>query len=212
MNRALKTFIAAARVSSFSIAGSTLGLTQSAVSSQMKKLEEDLNCRLFDRLGKAVALSARGRELLPTAQEIVRLYESMKGQSADADIAGRLDLGAITTVQMGLLPEALRAFRQQFAAVEVNVVPGTSVQLLSHIDARELDFAVMIKPSLKLPKDLRWTPLLKEIMSPLRPAGSRNSLSTSCSEPIHSSATTVAPMAGRWSTASSSATASRSTT
>lgn len=162
MNKALKTFIAAAKVSSFSIAGSTLGLTQSAVSSQMKKLEEDLNCQLFDRMGKAVALSTRGRELLPTAQEIVRLYDSMKGQSADADIAGRLDLGAITTVQMGLLPEALRMFRQQFAGVEVNVVPGTSVQLLSQIDARELDFAVMIKPSLKLPKDLRWTPLLKE--------------------------------------------------
>ncbi|MFM9437357.1 DNA-binding transcriptional LysR family regulator [Janthinobacterium sp. CG_23.3] len=162
MNRVLKTFIAAAKASSFSIAGSTLGLTQPAISSQMKKLEEDLNCQLFDRMGKAVVLSARGRQLLPTAQEIVRLYDTMKGQSTDADVAGRLDLGAITTVQMGLLPEALWMFRQQFAGVEVNVVPGTSVQLLSQIDARELDFAVMIKPSLKLPKDLRWTPLLKE--------------------------------------------------
>lgn len=161
MIRILKTFIAAAKTSSFSLAGSKLGLTQSAVSSQIKRLEEDLNCQLFDRTGKAVQLSARGHELLPITEEIVRLYGTMKGLSQEAK-SGRISLGAITTVQMGLLPEALRIFRQEYAGVDVNVIPGTSVQLLSLIDARELDMAVMIKPSLKLPKDLRWKTLLKE--------------------------------------------------
>jgi len=162
MIRYLKTFIVAGKTSSFSLTGSTLGLTQSAVSTQIQRLEDDLNCRLFERLGKSVVLSARGKELLPIAQEILRLYGSLKGQPEGTETSGTIEIGAISTVQLGLLPDALHFFKMRFPHVEVNVIPGTSVSLLSLIDARDLEIAVMIKPTLKLTKDLLWTTLLRE--------------------------------------------------
>src|SRR5690606_32883558 len=151
--------------------GARLGLSQSAVSAQIKKLEQELNCELFERVGKAVALSARGRELLPVAQEILRLYESMKGQSETEAVSGRINFGAISTAQLDLLPDALLGFRARFPHIEINVVPGTSIQFLSLIDAQELDIAMMIKPTLKIPKTLRWTPLLREPYVVVAPPG-----------------------------------------
>jgi len=171
MIRFLRTFSTAARYASFSGAGARLGLSQSAVSAQIKKLEQELNCELFERVGKAVALSPRGRELLPVAQEILRLYESMKGQPETEAVSGRINFGAISTAQLDLLPDALLGFRARFPHIEINIVPGTSIQFLSLIDAQELDIAMMIKPTLKIPKTLRWTPLLREAYVAVAPPG-----------------------------------------
>lgn len=162
MIRYLKTFIAAARLDSFSAAGAQLGLTQAAVSMQIQRLEQELNCKLFERIGKTVTISAHGRQLLVTAEQIVALFNSMKGQTDVAQARGRIDIGAISTVQQGLLPKALTAFRRQFPKVEVNIVPGTSVQLMSLIDSNDLSLAVMIRPTLRITKGLKWTPLLSE--------------------------------------------------
>ena len=170
MTRYLKTFLIAAQTSSFSAAGAYLGLTQSAVSTQIKKLEQALDCELFERKGKAVVLSPRGKELVPVAQEILGLFESMKGQST-TQARGKIEIGAISTVQLGLLPDALSRFRQQFPQIEVHIIPGTSVQLMSLIDAQELDIAVMIKPSLRMPKGLSWTTLLRESYAAIAPVG-----------------------------------------
>lgn len=162
MIRYLKTFIAAARLDSFSAAGAQLGLTQAAVSMQIQRLEQELNCKLFERIGKTVTISAHGKQLLVTAEQIVALFNSMKGQTDAAQARGRIDIGAISTVQQGLLPKALTAFRRQFPKVEVNIVPGTSVQLMSLIDSNDLSLAVMIRPTLRITKGLKWTPLLSE--------------------------------------------------
>ncbi len=162
MIRYLKTFIAAAQAASFSIAGARLGLTQSAVSMQIKRLEDELNCELFTRVGKSVTVSDHGKQLLRTSEEIIRLFESMKGQTEVAVTRGKIDIGAISTVQLGLLPEALANFRKKLPLVEVNVVPGTSVQLMSQIDSNDLSLAIMIRPNLKMTKGLKWTTMLRE--------------------------------------------------
>mgnify|MGYP001027914710 CR=1 FL=1 len=170
--RYLQTFVAAARDSSFSAAGSRLGLTQSAVSTQIKRLEEDLGCLLFERAGKSVRLSARGRQLLPEAEHIVQRYQAMRGASRQpAPMA--IALGAISTAQTGLLPGALRRFRQSLPAVHVNVVPGMSSQLLAQVDEQELDLAVLIKPNLNLPRHLKWTALMRERYVGIAPRGTR---------------------------------------
>lgn len=162
MIRYLKTFIAAARLGSFSSAGAQLGLTQSAVSMQIQRLENELNCELFKRIGKTVIVSDHGKQLLSTAEQVIDLFESMKGQTELSVARGKIDIGAISTVQLGLLPTALGEFRQQFPLVELNVVPGTSVQLMSLIDSNDLSLAVMIKPSIRITKGLKWTSLLRE--------------------------------------------------
>jgi len=170
--RYLQTFIAAARSSSFSAAGAQLGLTQSAVSTQIKRLEEDLGCQLFERAGKSVRLSERGRQLLPEAEHIVERYREMRGAgSRPAPVAA--SIGAISTAQLGLLPGALRRFRQAYPSVHVNVVPGMSAQLLVQVDEEELDLAVLIKPNLNLPRHLKWIALMRERYVGIAPRDAR---------------------------------------
>src|SRR5450830_1379800 len=173
MIRYLKTFIAAAQLGSFSTAGARLGLTQSAVSMQIRRLEDELNCELFTRVGKSVTVSDHGKQLLRTSEEIVRLFESMKGQTDVASTRGKIDIGAISTVQLGLLPAALAYFRHELPLVEVNVVPGTSVQLMSQFDSNDLSLAVMIRPALKLNRGLRWTAVISETYVAIAPLATR---------------------------------------
>ena len=161
MLRYFKTFLVAAETGSFSAAGTRLGLTQSAVSTQIRRLEEDLGCTLFDRSGKSVALSDEGRQMLDDAARIVGIYESMKGARAQRDMAP-LDLGAVSTVQSSLLPQAMQRFRVAHPDTHVNIVPGMSTQLLTQVDARELDIAVLVKPRLGIPPELKWVPLIHE--------------------------------------------------
>ncbi|MFJ5382347.1 LysR family transcriptional regulator [Cupriavidus sp. CER94] len=177
MLRYFKTFLVAAETGSFSAAGTRLGLTQSAVSTQIRRLEEDLGCTLFDRSGKSVALSDEGRQMLDDAARIVGLYESMKGARAQRDMAP-LDLGAVSTVQSSLLPQAMQRFRVAHPDTHVNIVPGMSTQLLTQVDARELDIAVLVKPRLGIPPELKWVPLIRERFVAVAPPDAPDHLKT----------------------------------
>ncbi|KWR91400.1 LysR family transcriptional regulator [Cupriavidus sp. IDO] len=171
MIRYFRTFLVAAETGSFSAAGARLALTQSAVSTQIRRLEEDLGCSLFDRSGKSVTLSEAGRRLLPDAQRFIELYEAMKGTAGAPADAAPLDLGAVSTVQATLLPVAMQRFRADFPDTHVNIVPGMSTQLLTQVDARELDIAVLVKPRLGFPPELKWVPLLHERFVAIGPVG-----------------------------------------
>lgn len=170
MIRYLRTFLVAAETSCFSTAGVRLGLTQSAVSLQIRRLEDDLGCQLFERTGKSVTLSGAGRGMVADAARILELYQGMGGKHQALAGSGSIDLGVISTVQSTLLPKALYRFRERYPAMHVNVVPGMSVQLLTQIDTQELDLGVMIKPRLGIPDDLRWVPVMRERYIGIAPA------------------------------------------
>ncbi|QLC73004.1 LysR family transcriptional regulator [Pseudomonas sp. LPB0260] len=162
MLRELKTFLMVARHGTFAAAGQHIGLTQSAVSAQMRVLEQHLGVRLFDRSGRAAVLNAAGRHALPLAEQILALYAQMALPTALAQWQGELRVGAIATVQTGLLPEALPRFRAAAPRVELKLVPGVSLQLLSQVDAGELDLALLIRPPFELPKELLQVSLARE--------------------------------------------------
>nr|WP_312509129.1 LysR family transcriptional regulator [Pseudomonas luteola] len=170
MLRELKTFIAVARHGTFSAAGQQVGLTQSAVSAQMRQLERDLGVRLFDRTGRAALLNASGQQALPLAEQILSLYEQMAAPTDVAHWQGELKIGAIATVQTGVLPEALMRFRQDAPQVDLKLIPGVSLQLLGRVDAGEIDLALLIKPPFALPKELDEIPLAQEPFVLITPA------------------------------------------
>src|ERR1700761_1214077 len=175
MIRNLRTFVVAAETESFSAAGNRLGLTQSAVSTQIRRLEEELGYTLFDRTGKSVTLSSEGREVLEQAARILESFEGLK-QKQGGTARGAINLGGITTVQHSFLPKALLRFRHEQAMAQINIVPGTSIQLLTRVDSHDLDVAVMIKPRLGLPADLKWIPLMQERYVGVAPKGSSTDL------------------------------------
>ncbi|CAB3705497.1 LysR family transcriptional regulator [Achromobacter pestifer] len=162
MIKEFKTFIAVARDGTFTGAGVHLGLTQSAVSAQIKRLEEYLGVELFDRGARAAVLNVHGREMLTQAEELVAMAERMVTTAGAGQVSGSLRIGAIASVQQDLLVDALGRFRAVYPEVRVRIVPGVSLSLLGQVDAGEVDMAVLIRPPFTLPPELGWHRLLNE--------------------------------------------------
>lgn len=154
MLRELKTFLAVAQHGTFAAAGLHVGLTQSAVSAQIRNLEQTLGVRLFDRTGRQAILNPAGQRAVPMAQEMLATFSRMAISEDASEFRGELRIGAVATAQTGLLPQALLRLRQQAPGVEPKLVPGVSLNLLSQVDAGEVDLAIMIKPPFELPKEL----------------------------------------------------------
>ncbi|NMK47173.1 LysR family transcriptional regulator [Achromobacter sp. Bel] len=162
MIKEFKTFIAVARDGTFTGAGAHLGLTQSAVSAQIKRLEEYLGVALFDRGARAAVLNGPGREMLAQAEELVAMAERMVTTAGAGHVSGSLRIGAIASVQQDLLVRAVGRFRAVYPDVRVRIVPGVSLSLLGQVDAGEVDMAVLIRPPFTLPPELGWHRLLNE--------------------------------------------------
>ncbi len=146
--RQLRSFVMIAQMSSFTAAARKLYLTQSALSHQIKALEEQLGAELFERSGKQVRLTVAGQALLPIANDVLaKLGEAMavvgetKGEGR-----GRLRLGAAATVCEYLLPPVLREFRKRFPQHQLSVEPADTTPLVEHLLADQLDFAIVILP------------------------------------------------------------------
>lgn len=171
--RVLRTFLAVAAEGSFTAAAQRVALTQAAVGLQMRSLEDDLKRKLFTRRGRLVTLNEQGRALVPMATQIVALYEQARhGTRADAPLAGTVQFGSVVSALSQLLRATLE-LKRRHPAVDLHVVSGKSSQLISQVENRELDAAVVVhNPALNRPT-LVWTPLYAEPMVLLTPATSR---------------------------------------
>ncbi len=165
--------MAVARHGTFAAAGEHLGLTQSAVSSQIKRLEASLGFELFDRTGRSATLNAAGGMTLARAEEIVALFAKLGELPDDGRVQGLLRIGAIASVQSTLLTRALVRFRQQFPQLRLRIVPGVSMHLMDQLDAGEIDASIMIRPPVGLLPELTWQPLIREPFVLAVPASTR---------------------------------------
>lgn len=166
----LRTFIAVTRHGTFAAAGERLGLTQSAVSSQIKRLEESLGFALFDRTRRAATLNAAGATTLARAEELLALFAKLGDLPDDGSDGGLLRIGAIASVQSSLLPRALVPLRQKYPTLRLSLVPGVSMHLMDQLDAGEIDMAITIRPPFGLLPELSWQTLVHEPFMLLVPA------------------------------------------
>jgi DNA-binding transcriptional LysR family regulator len=158
----LRTFIAVCRHGTFAAAGDSIGLTQSAVSSQIKRLEESLGFELFDRTARSAVLNAAGETTLKRAEEICALYAKLGDVPDDISTNVLLRVGAIASVQSTLLARALQKLRQGFPLVRVHVSPGVSMRLMDELDAGKIDAALIIRPPFGVLPELTWHALVHE--------------------------------------------------
>lgn len=158
----LRTFIAVCRHGTFAAAGERIGLTQSAVSSQVKRLEEALGFELFERTGRSATLNAAGQTTLARAEEICALYAKLGELPDDAASGGLLLIGAIASAQSTLVARALARLRKQQPQLRVHVSPGVSMRLMDELDAGTIDAAVIIRPPFGILPELAWQPLVQE--------------------------------------------------
>jgi DNA-binding transcriptional LysR family regulator len=161
--RALRTLQAIARHRSFAGAGKAVGLTQSAVSLQVKALEEEFGAPLFDRSRRLPVLTEAGRIVVARSAEVLALYDDIAGALGDErSLAGRLRVGAVQTALAGVLPDALVALNRAHPRARVSVSVGLSAEMAEKVAAGELDAALTTEPVRPYPAGLVWTPLYQD--------------------------------------------------
>src|SRR5471032_1728689 len=139
----LRTFIAIVETGSFTKAADVVHKTQSAVSMQMKRLEERLARPVFARDGRASKLTEDGERLLDYARRIVKLNVEALAAFNDAELSGRVRLGVPDDYADRYLPEIMARFSRAYPGVELTVVCEPSVALFERIDANEIDLAIV---------------------------------------------------------------------
>ena len=139
----LKTFVAIADTGSFTKAADVVHKTQSAVSMQMKRLEERIGKPIFSRDGRQSKLTEEGERLLDYARRIVKLSAEAVAALADADLAGHVRLGVSDDYADRFLPEILARFSRSNPRAEVSVLCEPSLSLKDRISAGNLDLAIV---------------------------------------------------------------------
>lgn len=145
----LITFATVVEHGGFTEAAGRLGLTQPAVSMQIRNLEERFGVRLVERVGKRALPTAAGRDLLPF---IRRLREEMEAASAAmgrhrAGQVGRVRIGTGATACIYRLPPILTALRNAHPGLEIIVVTGNTPDILDAVEGGTLDLALVTLPA-----------------------------------------------------------------
>lgn len=139
---ALRAFVIVAEAGGFTAAGDILGRTQSAVSIKIKKLEDVLGRRVFDRTSRSLALTRDGELLLGYARRMLALNDEAVRRFAEPDAEGDLRLGVAEYFLPRRLPRILTEFRRVYPRVHIAVRIGASDALVQALDKGELDVVI----------------------------------------------------------------------
>jgi LysR family transcriptional regulator, low CO2-responsive transcriptional regulator len=163
-SRQLSAFAALARCGSFTVAARELFLTQSAVSHAIRALEDDLGCRLVDRIGKRIQLTPSGEQFLRHTENILREMQAARSgvEALTKWGHGRLRVGASTTACQHLLPAVLREFRESFPKCVIKIEPGDHDRQLELLRGGHVDLAFLLEPKSEVSDGLTFVPLFED--------------------------------------------------
>mgnify|MGYP003386228169 FL=1 len=139
----LKSFLAISETGSFSQAAQTVGRTQSAISLQIKKLEQSLGCILFDRTGHKPTLTKHGELFHSYAKQIIHLQWEAHNRLCEPDIKGKIRLGTPEDFATYYLPDILSKFIKQHPYVQLNVSCDFTLNLISGYKRQEYDMVLV---------------------------------------------------------------------
>lgn len=142
-NDVLRTFVAIADTGNFSTAAEAVLRTPSAVSMQIKKLEEQLRTTLFLRDARSVTLTPHGEMLLSYARRMIALSNEAVSRFVMPELSGIVRLGAADDIAERLLPSILKDFAGKFPGIMVDVTVDMSMRLRRRIEEQRLDLALI---------------------------------------------------------------------
>ena len=127
--KALNTLTVIAKCGSFASAAKELHLSQAAISIQIKKLEQELGCSLFDRSARSPVLNNNGHKIIARAKSILDLYQALSDDlSTRNDFAGVFTIGAVRTAQQ-LLPSVIQQLIREHPKLQIKVIAGMTFAL-----------------------------------------------------------------------------------
>lgn len=178
--RQLKTFVTITHAESFSRAAELLGYSQSAVTVQIRLLEEELQVRLFDRMGKKTVLTAQGRQLLEYANRIIQEVNQAKSAIVqDTELSEPLHVGTLESLCFSKLPPLLGYFRSNYPKVPVKVTTATPKELIAMMEKNQLDLIYFLdrpRYNNNWNKELEVREPIVFVTSPESPLASRKGL------------------------------------
>lgn len=139
----LKHFIAIAEAGTFSQAAEMVGRTQSALSLQIKRLEEGFGCQLFDRSGRKVKFTEQGEIFMGYAKRIVDLQCEVYSRLKEPDAAGEISFGTPEDFATHYLPNVLATFRKHHPRIELKVQCDLTLHLMKGFEQGEFDFILV---------------------------------------------------------------------
>lgn len=167
----MRGFQSVARLGSISRAAQATLRTQSAVSQQIKALEEELGLRLFERLGqRLLGLTPAGERLLESCDRLFREYEDLRAdlEALRGPAGGRLSLAAPFTSLYQLLPRVIAGFSQAYPQVTLNVLDRPQEEVIALLRQGAVDLGLALQS--RLPADLmayRWKKVRPVVMVPV---------------------------------------------
>ena len=146
----LNTFLKIAERGSFSAAANSLGYAQSTVTTQIKQLEEELDCQLFDRLGKTTILTSQGKRLIAYAEKMLQLEREIHLEVSDEDEpTGILKMGVSESLCYNCIPEVLIEYKKAVPGIELRLTFVTHDTFPDMLQKGELDLVYTLNPEME---------------------------------------------------------------
>nr|WP_010034813.1 LysR family transcriptional regulator [Gemmata obscuriglobus] len=142
----LRHLVKVAEQENFTRAAELVGLSQSALSRSVARLEEELGQPIFERQSRKVALTDAGRLLLDRARIVLTMLDDVTAEIADNGRSGKVRVAAIPTIAPYFLPECLRSFHRLFPQAQLIVLEDTTEALLKKVTDGEVDIAIGALP------------------------------------------------------------------
>ncbi|MCJ8341090.1 MAG: LysR family transcriptional regulator [Pseudomonadales bacterium] len=142
----LRTFIAVVDNGSFTRAAAQIYRSQSAISMQVKRLEEQLQRQLFHRSARNLKLSLDGRALLPYARQLLKLHDEAMDNILNRSQAHNIRIGCPDDYSHTLLPDLIQILRRKIPGVHISSICANSNILRQHLDNGELDMTIITRP------------------------------------------------------------------
>jgi DNA-binding transcriptional LysR family regulator len=138
----IRTFIAVADSGSMTVAANLLHMTQGAVSQQIKRLEDVLDCLLFVRKARKLELSRQGEQFLVNARKLLRLNDEIWADMTGQPLRGALRVGVPYDLVTRLAP-AMKAFAEAHPHVDISLVCAASPELGEAVDSGHVDVSLV---------------------------------------------------------------------
>jgi LysR family cyn operon transcriptional activator len=160
--RHLRYFVALAEQLNFTAAAGKVHVTQSTLSHQIRQLEDELGCRLFDRENKRVTMTQTGEAFLERVQNALREVDEgiWAARLAADEMSGVVRVGTTHTFNMRIIPRCVSLFLSSHPSVRVNVMEMSGDDIAAALLRGELDIGVTYKP--RDASQLRFEPLYSE--------------------------------------------------
>jgi len=164
-------FYHAARLGSFTKAADVTFRSQSAISQQIKNLEEELGCLLFERMARRrLRLTSAGKKVFKFSERVLKKYDSLTEELNEMKglQMGRLRMAAPFTTLFHLFPHSIKKYSERFPHVELSILDRSQQDILDLIKNGDVDFGFVLESN--VPKDLtalRWKKVRTVLMTPI---------------------------------------------